>query len=925
MRISSPRLTKPQIGGNAKEHPVRSRFLDNHKGVIVSRKSTRALIGTVVIALLVSMLHLAAAPPAAEAATLVHTVQAESLTTSGSTSKDSTKATFYSNNDSAYSTLTFAQAGRYTITAQGASSASSTAGISVYISSVKVAALSFTGTALTASSAVFDVSPAGAMEVRLRLETDTGANDTIVDSYSIFYEGPTPPLPPAPVPPSQGAFASGNYRNLFQEWNSSLTSSDITAKLNTYWTSFFTGTDDTKRLYYPAGTNANGAMAYVKDTGNNDVRSEGMSYGMMIAVQMDKKAEFDAMWNWAKSNMQHKAGARSGYFCWQANFTGSCVDNNPASDGEEYFATALLFAGNRWGNGTGIYDYTTEGNAILNTMLHKEDMNGGVVDSITNMFNRTNKMIVFVPFASAANFSDPSYHLPAFYEFWGRWATGYDGNQAADRQFWLEAAERSRQYFVQATNATTGLNPDYAEFSGAPNNTGNHGDFRFDAWRTSVNWAVDYAWWADDPNQKVLTDRLQSFFESKGMTGYVNQYSLSGSPLSTDRSPGLIASNAAASLSATNQRAWKFVEELWKLQPSTGQYRYYDGLLNFMALLHSSGNFRIYGAAPQTPDTVAPSVPTALASPSKTSTSVGLSWAASTDNQGVASYTVRANGAGAAGCTAVTATSCTVTGLLANTSYSFWVTATDAADNTSAASTALTVVTSAAPPAGAPAAPSALTATAATATSVTLGWTDNASNETGFNIERKTGPTGTWSQIATTGSNVATYTSTALTSGTQYFYRVRATNATADSAYSNEANATPAAESTANRNPASIIEAESFNLGNNVSIASGDSGTVVNFAGNGSYIKLTGVMFGSTAVTSVELRVQEPSAGDSIQISIGSPNNSSNCTIYPDGNNTWHLKSNTCYPTFSGTQDVYIKSTGPLTLNYVSFLPHRTA
>ena len=56
----------------------------------------------------------------------------------------------------------------------------------------------------------------------------------------------------------------------------------------------FHGDPCTQAVYYPAGSNANGPLAYIWDIGSNDVRSEGMSYGMMIAVQLDKKAEFDA-------------------------------------------------------------------------------------------------------------------------------------------------------------------------------------------------------------------------------------------------------------------------------------------------------------------------------------------------------------------------------------------------------------------------------------------------------------------------------------------------------------------------------------------------------------------------------------------------------------------------------------------------------
>ena len=50
-------------------------------------------------------------------------------------------------------------------------------------------------------------------------------------------------------------------------------------------------------MCFPAGTNANGPLAYVCDVNSGDVPSEGMSYGMMIAVQLGKKAEFDTLWN----------------------------------------------------------------------------------------------------------------------------------------------------------------------------------------------------------------------------------------------------------------------------------------------------------------------------------------------------------------------------------------------------------------------------------------------------------------------------------------------------------------------------------------------------------------------------------------------------------------------------------------------------
>jgi tartrate-resistant acid phosphatase type 5 len=88
-----------------------------------------------------------------------------------------------------------------------------------------------------------------------------------------------------------------------------------------------------------------------------------------------------------------------------------------------------------------------------------------------------------------------------------------------------------------------------------------------------------------------------------------------------------------------------------------------------------------------------------------------------------------------------------------------------------------------------PPAPSSLTASAASVSQINLAWADNSPNEDGFKVERS--PDGvTWAQVATTGPNVTTYADTGLSAGTVYWYRVRAGNATGDSAYSNTASAT---------------------------------------------------------------------------------------------------------------------------------------
>lgn len=464
---------------------------------------------------------------------------------------------------------------RYEIRLTGASSKAGTAaGVSVYINGEKKGSVSFTQETEEVRSIPFKwTGEAEKLTVKLLLEDDNGTNDTYIKSVELWCLGT---IPDAPVPAKVGAAVSGQYRNLFCEMGK--TEEEVEEKVNGAWQKLFYGTDE-ERIYYPVGED----MAYIYTADSDDVRSEGMSYGMMICVQMDKQEEFDRLWKWAKTYMYHSDGEREGYFAWQCGKDGSKKDNNPASDGEEYFATALFFASSRWGDGDGIYDYKAQAQKILDDMLKRSDSGGGVV----NMFNSTHKMVVFTPYGSAALYTDPSYHLPAFYDVWAELA---DKNN----EFWNEAAEASRAYFKKATNATTGLGPDYSEFDGTPNRTGNHGDFRFDAWRIAANIACDYAWWAKDDWATTHADTLQGFFASKGVNSYGNQWELTGKELDKDHSPGLVAMNATASLAASTSHAWDFLDDFWNISPTTGKYRYYDGCLYMMGLLHCSGKFRAW-------------------------------------------------------------------------------------------------------------------------------------------------------------------------------------------------------------------------------------------------------------------------------------------------------------------------------------------
>ncbi len=146
-------------------------------------------------------------------------------------------------------------------------------------------------------------------------------------------------------PWDKGAWEAGKCRNVFLE--AGYKQEDIDTKLARAYYDLFEGPN---RVYFEVGDD----MAYVSDLKNHDARTEGLSYGMMVAVQLNKKDVFDRLWRWTVKYMQHQEGSRQAYFAWSVNpQTGKQNSPGSASDGEFYFVTDLLFASNRWGNGHG--------------------------------------------------------------------------------------------------------------------------------------------------------------------------------------------------------------------------------------------------------------------------------------------------------------------------------------------------------------------------------------------------------------------------------------------------------------------------------------------------------------------------------------------------------------------------------------------
>ena len=357
------------------------------------------------------------------------------------------------------------------------------------------------------------------------------------------------------------------------------------------------------RCYYELPQDPTRGFIWAPDS--TDIRSEGMSYGMMIAVQVDLHDQFDHLWNFAKAYMQYPADSEVSawrhYFKWQGR-----VDTTdpaswavtydattvPAPDGDEYFAAALYLAHRRWGSG-GAINYLEEANAITSAMLHNEATPG--TDAVAPRYpiiDPTENMVTFVPYGNSNGFSDPSYHLPAFYDLFAE-----DGPEA-DSDRWRSVAETSRDYLVRSAHATTGLHPDYAGFDGVGVAGGQqHDHFRYDAWRVVMNMAVDYAWFSRDRRMRLQVEKYHEFFVSSGNMGEnnVNEalFQLDGQ-LSGDGGNGstaLTATLAAGALASQRDDRARFVSAAWNVSQQQNLYRYYQESVYLLGILNVAGKF----------------------------------------------------------------------------------------------------------------------------------------------------------------------------------------------------------------------------------------------------------------------------------------------------------------------------------------------
>jgi endo-1,4-beta-D-glucanase Y len=245
----------------------------------------------------------------------------------------------------------------------------------------------------------------------------------------------------------------------------------------------------------------------------NSSNSEGIGYGMLLAVYQNDQDTFDKFWKYANQWLDSNK-----LMNWYINAEGTQVlGMGAASDGDEDMAFALIMADARWGGkGSLSTNYIDAAKTLLGNMwAHEVDHKRNEVLMAGDQF----------PDGSVINIS---YFAPAYYRVFAR-VSGQSGwNTTADTSYTVIAATLNSQN----GNASNGLVPAWSTPAGvpmAPSGTSDPTYHQLDSCRTPFRLGEDYCWNAE-PRALTYLQKIDSFYSGVTVAAMVDGYDLNGNP-----------------------------------------------------------------------------------------------------------------------------------------------------------------------------------------------------------------------------------------------------------------------------------------------------------------------------------------------------------------------------------------------------------
>jgi endo-1,4-beta-D-glucanase Y len=307
-----------------------------------------------------------------------------------------------------------------------------------------------------------------------------------------------------------------------------------------------------------------------------DTVSEGLGYGMILAVYFGDQQLFDDLYKYVKSYLNTNK-----LMSWHIDSSGNIVGTDgigAATDADEDIAVALVFAYKKWGS-SGTIQYESEAKTYISNIYNKMVEPNTYVLKPGDTFGGT-------------TCTNPSYFAPAWYRIFADFTGNTAWNNVADKCY--EIVENAKRY-----NNNTGLVPDWCTSSGTQS-TGKGYDFKYDAIRYQWRTAIDYSWYGTS-KAKTNCDLVSNFFKNIGYASIKDGYTITGSQISANHSSTFVSCTAAAAMTGDDSTYAKNIyNENIKIKDS-GNYTYYGNTLRLMILLYTTGNFpNLYKYSPQT-------------------------------------------------------------------------------------------------------------------------------------------------------------------------------------------------------------------------------------------------------------------------------------------------------------------------------------
>lgn len=318
---------------------------------------------------------------------------------------------------------------------------------------------------------------------------------------------------------------------------------------------------------YVTSSGAGGNLRVQRDSGTSfDTVSEGIGYGMILAVYFNDKTTFNGLYAYYKSHLNG-----NGFMHWQIDKNGSVIGQNGATDADEDVALALCFASKVWGS-SGSVNYSSEATVLINKIMSYEVEGGSYILKPGDAFG-------------GSSIYNPSYFAPAFYRVF----KAHTGDSRWDN---VIAAGYSVLTKIQQYNAGTGFSPDWCTAAGQ--NCGKSYDLGYDAIRVPFRIGLDWSWYGNS-QARDINNKFLKFFDSKGSTNTLRDgYTITGNVTGLWWSPTFAAMIASASMSTNDlavARKW-YDSSKNKNDPYTNPYHYYGSCLRLMNLVYQTGLFQ---------------------------------------------------------------------------------------------------------------------------------------------------------------------------------------------------------------------------------------------------------------------------------------------------------------------------------------------